>query len=384
METINPKDVSKLDFDSISFITLKNGDMIMIDRSVPEKYKSELPKNDNHRNKKEKNSFKLEVTKQLSFSFKGKKQFNNVIDKGNKKILIKSDFNRISYPSKTVNLTFKGMSNKHILNNIPNLPIKENIKKNLNSNINNLKKINDNINSSETNSNNPLSTNRNNLNIQTNDITEEEKLDMRIKRKSRNYLERLNLLFSEKNKPLVNAVISLKIPSDVNRQISETEKEFDMMVTHLKQKRSKYNFNRKGSSVYHKYYELYKENNKEVKYLNINRIKYYQEVENDNKENEPQMNTNEALNNNQKIIDNNISINNTFYINANNKGSHKSILGIGLTDSNLNNKMANSFYGDKSRTTRENNFFTSRIRTASSSSLVCPSNIIKNKLGSDF
>ena len=410
METINPKDVSKLDFDSISFITLKNGDMIMIDGSFPEKYKSELPKNDNHRNKKEKNSFKLEVTKQLSFSFKGKKQFNNVIDKGNKKILIKSDFNRISYPSKTVNLTFKGMSNKHILNNIPNLPIKENIKKNLlyeisnnintnfninnkkisinnseiNSNINNLKKINDNINSSETNSNNPLSTNRNNLNIQTNDITEEEKLDMRIKRKSRNYLERLNLLFSEKNKPLVNAVISLKIPSDVNRQISETEKEFDMMVTHLKQKRSKYNFNRKGSSVYHKYYELYKENNKEVKYLNLNRIKYYQEVENDNKENEPQMNTNEALNNNQKIIDNNLSINNTFYVNANNKGSHKSILGIGLTDSNLNNKMANSFYGDKSRTTRENNFFTSRIRTASSSSLVCPSNIIKNKLGSDF
>jgi hypothetical protein len=410
METINPKDVSKLDFDSISFITLKNGDMIMIDRSVPEKYKSELPKNDNHRNKKEKNSFKLEVTKQLSFSFKGKKQFNNIIDKGNKKILIKSDFNRISYPSKTVNLTFKGMSNKHILNNIPNLPIKENIKKNLlyeisnnintnlninnkkisinnndiNSNINNLKKINDNINSSETNSNNPLSTNRNNLNIQTNDITEEEKLDMRIKRKSRNYLERLNLLFSEKNKPLVNAVISLKIPSDVNRQISETEKEFDMMVTHLKQKRSKYNFNRKGSSVYHKYYELYKENNKEVKYINLNRIKYYQEVENDNKENEPQMNTNEALNNNQKIIDNNLSINNTFYVNANNKGSHKSILGIGLTDSNLNNKMANSFYGDKSRTTRENNFFTSRIRTASSSSLVCPSNIIKNKLGSDF
>ena len=410
METINSKDVSKLDFDSISFITLKNGDMIMIDGSVPEKYKSELSKYDNHRNKKDKNSIKLEVTKQLSFTFKGKKQFNNIIDKANKKILIKSDFNRISYPSKTVNLTFKGMSNKHILNNIPNLPIKENIKKNLlyeisnnintnlninnkkisinnndiNSNINNLKKINDNINSSETNSNNPLSTNRNNLNIQTNDITEEEKLDMRIKRKSRNYLERLNLLFSEKNKPLVNAVISLKIPSDVNRQISETEKEFDMMVTHLKQKRSKYNFNRKGSSVYHKYYELYKENNKEVKYLNLNRIKYYQEVENDNKENEPQMNTNEALNNNQKIIDNNISINNTFYVNANNKGSHKSILGIGLTDSNLNNKMANSFYGDKSRTTRENNFFTSRIRTASSSSLVCPSNIIKNKLGSDF
>ena len=75
-----------------------------------------------------------------------------------------------------------------------------------------------------------LALKRNNLNTKTEEITEEENLDMRIKRKSRNYLERLNSIFSEKNKPLVNAVISLKIPSDVNRQQSETEKEFDMMV----------------------------------------------------------------------------------------------------------------------------------------------------------
>ena len=218
--------------------------------------------------------------------------------------------------------------------------------------------------------NNPLSSNREKekekLNIQTNEITEEEKLDMRIKRKSRNYLERLSLIFSEKNKPLVNAVISLKIPSDVNRQISETEKEFDMMVTQLKQKRSKYNFNRKGNTVNHKYYELYKDGNKEVKYFNLNRIKYYQEAENDNKENEPQINNNEIINNNQKINDD------------------KNNFGIGLTDINLNNKMMNSFYGDKNRAKRDNNCFSSRIRTTSCSSLVCPSNIIKNKLNSDF
>ena len=47
---------------------------------------------------------------------------------------------------------------------------------------------------------------------------------MKIKRKSRNYLERLNLLFGERNKPLVNAVISLKIPSDVKRELSATGK----------------------------------------------------------------------------------------------------------------------------------------------------------------
>ena len=78
---------------------------------------------------------------------------------------------------------------------------------------------------------------------------------MRIKRKSRNYLERLNSIFSEKNKPLVNAVISLKIPSDVNREQSQTEKEFDMMVAQLKQKRSKYRTNLNDHCIYQKYFE---------------------------------------------------------------------------------------------------------------------------------
>ena len=410
METINPKDVGKLDFDSISFITLKNGDMIMIDGSAPEKYKSEAPKYDNYSIKSKNNIQNLEVMKQLSFTYKGKNKYNNTIDKINNKIILKNDFNSISYPSKAMNLSFKGISNnKFALNNFQNLPIKQNIKKNslfeisninnninlnnkrlsynpeIHPNINTLKKAteNNNNNSSETNSNNPPSSTRNNninnLNIQTREITEEEKLDQRIKRKSRNYLERLSLIFNEKNKPLVNAVISLKIPSDVNRQISETEKEFDMMVTQLKQKRSKYNFSRTGNNLYNKYYELYKDNNKEVKYLNLNRIKYYQEAENDNKENEPQMNNNETLNNNnQRMVDNTFNINNTIYVN------NKTNFGIGLTDTNLNNKVMNSFYGEKNRATRDNNNFSSRIRTNSSSSLVCPSNIIKNKLNSDF
>ena len=410
METINPKDVGKLDFDSISFITLKNGDMIMIDGSAPEKYKSEAQKYDNYSIKSKNNIQNLEVMKQLSFTYKGKNKYNNTIDKINNKIILKNDFNSISYPSKAMNLSFKGISNnKFALNNFQNLPIKQNIKKNslfeisninnninlnnkrlsynpeINPNINTLKKAteNNNNNSSETNSNNPPSSTRNNninnLNIQTREMTEEEKLDQRIKRKSRNYLERLSLIFNEKNKPLVNAVISLKIPSDVNRQISETEKEFDMMVTQLKQKRSKYNFSRTGNNLYNKYYELYKDNNKEVKYLNLNRIKYYQEAENDNKENEPQMNNNETLNNNnQRMVDNTFNINNTIYVN------NKTNFGIGLTDTNLNNKVMNSFYGEKNRATRDNNNFSSRIRTNSSSSLVCPSNIIKNKLNSEF
>ena len=146
----------------------------------------------------------------------------------------------------------------------------------------NLNDIKESNNSSE--NSHPLSS-RNNLNIKTEEMTEEEKLDNRIKRKSRNYLERLSLLFNERNKPLVNAVISLKIPSDVDKQVSATEKEFDMMVAQLKQKRSKYNINRPGNSIYQRYYDLYKDNNKEYKYLYLNRIKYYQEAENEKKKN---------------------------------------------------------------------------------------------------
>ena len=364
----------------------------MIDSSAPEKYKSEKQKYNNDLTQKNQIQNNLSVSKQFTFTFKGKNIFNKNIDKSNKQIILKSDFNSVSFPSKSINVCYKGKSNKLILDNIPNLNIKENIKKNplfqyntnndkrksfnkpeiktdinINPNINEnvLKKINENNNSSEINSNISSSTKRNNLNIQTNELTEEEKLDMRIKRKSRNYLERLSLIFGEKNKPLVNAVISLKIPSDVNRQLSEAEIEFNKMVTQLKQKRSKYNMNRKGESIYQRYYELYKDNNKEYKYFNLNRIKYYQESDTDNKENEQQMNTNENFGKSQlnlNKLDNNITINNTFYGSFINKGNNKSL--IGLTDSNINNKTANSFYGDKMKTSRENKLF-SRIQNGS-------------------
>ena len=385
MEAINPNDVANLDFNTFSFITLKNGDIIMVDGSVKAKYKS-----NNHNNNKtfnKKGTFKqiLSVSNQINFAYRGKINFNfNKYNNKTKPIIMKNNFNLISRISKNISFCYKGISNnkKFLLSNLPNLSIKENIKKNSlfgndynyhnfsnkeNQNLNNLKNINPNENNininpninekensltkiqennSQENSKFPSTINKNNLNIKTEEITEAEKLDMKIKRKSRNYLERLNLLFGERNKPLVNAVISLKIPSDVKRELSATEKEFDMMVTQLKQKRSKYNININEHPIYHKYYELYKDNNKEFKYLNLNRIKYYHEAENDNKENEPQINTNE---NNNKLEINNI--NNTFYGSFSNKGVNKSLMGF--TDNNINNKTSNSFYGDKIKTTRD-------------------------------
>lgn len=37
MEAINPKDLSRLDPDTISYVTLKNGNIIVLDTSVKEK-----------------------------------------------------------------------------------------------------------------------------------------------------------------------------------------------------------------------------------------------------------------------------------------------------------------------------------------------------------
>ena len=401
MESINPSDIANLDFDSISFITLKTGDMIMIDNSVPKKIQLDKKiKTSKYSTQKDSIKQKLSVSKQSNFSYKGKIIFNKFSSKynniNNNQIFLKNNFNLISKISKNISFCYKAKYNKMFLNDIQNLNIKEVPKKNSflqynhNNNDNKENFINNqnlNINNNNTKSNineNPLNKEkvkennqtltlkRNNLNTKTEEITEEENLDMRIKRKSRNYLERLNSIFSEKNKPLVNAVISLKIPSDVNREQSQTEKEFDMMVAQLKQKRSKYRINLNDHCIYQKYYELYKENNKEYKYFNLNRIKYYQEYENYNKENE-RMNTNE---NNNKI-DNNI-VNNTFYGSFNNKGINKSL--IGLNDTNANNKTSMSIYGEKIKTTRENKLFNSRIKEIGcNSTLICPTNNFKDK-----
>ena len=401
MESINPSDIANLDFDSISFITLKTGDMIMIDNSVPKKIQLDKKiKNNKNITQKDTIKQKLSISKQNNFSYKGKITFNKFSSKynniNNNQILLKNNFNLISKISKNISFCYKAKYSKMFLNDIQNLNIKEVPKKNSflqynhNNNDNkenfinnqNLNIINNNIKSNinenplnkekvKENTQN-LTLKRNNLNTKTEEITEEENLDMRIKRKSRNYLERLNSIFSEKNKPLVNAVISLKIPSDVNREQSQTEKEFDMMVAQLKQKRSKYRINLNDHCIYKKYYELYKENNKEYKYFNLNRIKYYQEYENYNKENE-RMNTNE---NNNKI-DNNI-VNNTFYGSFNNKGINKSL--IGLNDTNANNKTSMSIYGEKIKTTRENKLFNSRIKEIGcNSTLICPTNNFKDK-----
>ena len=102
MESINPNDIFNLDIYNISLITLKNGDMIIIDNTVPEKggnKKNKQKSRNTNVKTNTKNSAKLEMSSSLNFSFKGKVEKNKY----------KNDFNAVSKIIKNVNLYFEGI-----------------------------------------------------------------------------------------------------------------------------------------------------------------------------------------------------------------------------------------------------------------------------------
>ena len=102
MESINPNDIFNLDIYNISLITLKNGDMIIIDNTVPEKggnKKNKQKSRNTNVKTNTKNRAKLEMSSSLNFSFKGK------VDKNK----YKNDFNAVSEIIKNVNLYFEGI-----------------------------------------------------------------------------------------------------------------------------------------------------------------------------------------------------------------------------------------------------------------------------------
>ena len=391
MEAINPNDISKLDADTISFITLKDGNVIMIDESAPEKFISNNPNKITNSSQKNNSSQKLTVSKRLTFSYEGKnipninnERINSRYHDINEEKIIKNDFNLISTIDKNTNFELKSNNN----NNNFNLQI---LQKNENDNI----YYNNNNDNNNININPKLNLNKNSLKElnekNKKNMTEEEQIDERIRRKSRNYLERLNLAFGEKNKQFINAVISLKIPSDINRQLNATQKEFDSMVTQLKAKRSKYKPEKSEKSIYQRYYELYKDNtNKELSNINYNKLKHYEEAAADDIENEELLSKREILGKNK--FKNNSLIYNNNYNNLhgclNLKGFNKTMF-LGINDSNLNNNnnrsSLNSFYGNKTRSSINENksILSSRLGGHSigySSTLVCPSNIFKTKV----
>lgn len=433
METIHPNDISDVDKDSISLITLKNGNMIMIDDSVPEKPKTEKKQTNTEIPKKVSKPQTLSVSNHLTVSFDGKGNINDKnLNKFNsknikeKKIFVKSDFNLLSKVIKNTNFSFYGKPNTNIKNyKIENTPITKfngnnnkmnNIdfskslnnfspilssntinKNNMNPNFNPNLLLNDKLKTNEYNEN-TISLNKNtnsNINDENKENDEDgDDIDAKLKKKSRNYQERLDQI-EERYKHSVKAVISLNIPSDNPTIISATQKQFDKLVAQLRQKQHKQWKRNKENITHQRYYELYKDKNDRIFNgllgPNINRIKYYQEAEAEDLEYEVHLNgnTNDALlksslNNNSIIVNN--TINNNYYNGFNNKNikTNKSInynLGSGSNDFNVN-KSINSFYGNKTRASSENKLLKSGF--GYNDALVYPTNKFGKRLDFKF
>ena len=139
METINPKNFIDIDPSLVSFITLKDGNMIMLDDSAPVKPTKENNKKieeEENNNKEEKNKKILAVSFPINFSYTGKIKKNIILE-----------------ISENINFSFNKTEIKHKEKNMPtpnsSIDFKSSMlqsKKDINNlNLNNSNTINKNI-----------------------------------------------------------------------------------------------------------------------------------------------------------------------------------------------------------------------------------------------
>ena len=369
MDAINPNDISKLDRDAISFITLKNGKMIMVDESAPEKYISnELNTTNNLNNKISK---QLMISKKITYLLHDNENKNNLNfqninlrynDKINNNRIIKNDFNLISNITKNTN--FSLFSNPILKSR--NTKLTEKIKEEIKSSKNNKEQLEN------------ISTLKNNFNSNINNEEIPFELNKSKKRRSRNLSESRNSLLDEKNYMKAKTVINFNLFSDINKDLTETQKKFNNLLTNLKQKRYKYSLNPKDKINYHKFYELYKNNEKEIRKFvlkNFNKIKYYQKPEKDNvelnKDSQDIYEKYKISKTNQNITDN-IIINTKNIIYRNSK--------LDYNCSNIGRSSIQSYNENRTRASSEKKGNNNKIcnNIGYSSSLICPSNIFKS------
>ena len=107
MESIHPNDIMTLDMDSISYVTLKNGNMILIDDSVPQKSDSKKGNNpisssiNQNESKVLPKEIKLKISSPLIISFEGNMEPNKY----------KSNFKICSEIINNTNFSFNAVKN---------------------------------------------------------------------------------------------------------------------------------------------------------------------------------------------------------------------------------------------------------------------------------
>ena len=316
MKAIHPNDIITMDLNSISYLTLKNGDMILIDESVPEKENKENTKHSKSTTSKKKDSkiiqkkYKLKISTPCSFYFEGIKFKNNMKDKEMKKVdyiinnkIIKNEnffilgfkknqniynnnlnniFEKENIPMNNINNHFNidktskfsykndnknefyNQTNKLKENEIPHI---KNVHFNFNNNINNndiniqsdynQNKLSQNIN---TNMSIPITTSYNNNDNPINLNSNNSNINHESKRKNKSKI----FGFFGKDKKVrisINAVCSLNIKAEDKYKINLIN-QFNNLVDRLNGEREKDSVNRllesEKNDKYSKIYPLYK------------------------------------------------------------------------------------------------------------------------------
>jgi hypothetical protein len=330
------------------------------------------------------------ISEKIIISFYGKKSTdtnlreylnNNQMNKNNKNIIIlKNDFNIISQISKNIQFSYYGKQKNTTLTNNINI----NPQKNLND-----KKISLNNLINKSNNYELIMTNQNNSNINNfEEKKEENSINDKIIKKSKKYKQKNDKIF-DINKPTVNAVISLDIPSDIQYEISGIQKQYNMMRAQLKRKKNRQKKLKSGED-HQRYYELYKNPHNRVYNGTFDkRLKYFQEtssIENDiNKRdknifNKFSYNCSGALkkrNSNFDIINiinynrNNNNINNINFYTRNIISDYNS--------KNSKNNTFNNFIKDKVRSISERGCFRDKV-TRNNSGIIFPCNHYNNNV----
>ena len=176
METVNPKNFIDIDPNLVSFITLKNGNMIMIDEStpaMPNKMKLFTEEENNRKSLDKPKIPELTLSQQINFSFEG----NNKTKEDT--TLKKNNFNLISNISN--NISFSFLKNNNINTN-QNNNINDNLSNNKLNNYNNSPSPNSSIDIKslvfQSKKNNIM--NKNNMNNINNNALSEDKDNVNI------------------------------------------------------------------------------------------------------------------------------------------------------------------------------------------------------------
>ena len=375
METIKPSDLSKLDPDIISFISLKNGNMLMIDSTPSNNSNYGQNKNIGVCQEIFIQKYPLQISEKLIISFEKKETLNNN----------KNNFNKVSKIIKNTNFSF-----------YPKTYIKDNFSRNNNKNnknsenisISTIKKCTNNVeyNKSLNNLINPNSKTSIYINNTNNfeENKEEDSINKKINKRNKNYKERIDKIIDNINKPKVNAVISLNIPSDIPYKITGIQKQFNILMAQLRHKKNRHK-KYKGEDNYQRYYELYKNKNNKIYngtfYSNNNRrLKYFEEtidVEKNEKNTNSNYNDKQYRSNNVKDI----ILNKNFrsYKDLNMMRNNYSLYEI--NDYNSKNHTISYLLPERKRPVSERVSFRDRVNQKIekyNSALVCPSNIWKN------